>query len=72
MASTEAPAERLSNRSLTPLKRDHALLGPGQLSQMAEEVAHELMAEGESNTRATRTRRRCATGLQGTNGTLVL
>jgi integrase len=54
MASTEAPAmdqlpERLSNRSLTPLKRDHALLDPGQLSQMAEEAAHELMAEGESN-----------------------
>jgi len=54
MASTEAPdmdqlPERLSNRSLMPLKRDLALLDPGQLSQMAEEAAHELMAEGESN-----------------------
>ncbi|MDM0064982.1 site-specific integrase [Variovorax sp. J31P207] len=35
-----------------PLKRDHALLDPGQLSGMAEEAAHDLMAEGESdNTR---------------------
>ena len=39
--------------NLTPLKRNHALLDPGQLCDMAEEAAHDLMAEGESsNTRA--------------------
>src|SRR6478735_8868703 len=50
------PAEKVpqskSFKALMPLKRDHALLDPGQLSGMAEEAAHDLMAEGESdNTR---------------------
>ena len=37
---------------MAPLKRDHALLDPTQLSGMAEQAAHKLMAEGESdNTR---------------------
>ncbi|MGO4396622.1 integrase, partial [Variovorax sp. M-6] len=41
-----------SSKALMPLKRDHALLDPSQLSDMAEEAAHDLMAEGESdNTR---------------------
>ncbi|VTU44764.1 site-specific integrase [Variovorax sp. RA8] len=39
--------------NLTPLRRNHALLDPARLSDMAEEAAHDLMAEGESsNTRA--------------------
>ena len=42
----------LRRRGLKPLKRDHALLDPGQLSGIAEEAAQDLMAEGESdNTR---------------------
>ena len=42
-----------SSVNLTPLKRNHALLDPAQLSDMAEEAAHDLMSEGESsNTRA--------------------
>jgi integrase len=50
------PAEKVPlskpSKALMPLKRDHALLDPGQLSEMAEEAAHDLMAEGESdNTR---------------------
>ena len=39
--------------TLVPLRLNHALLDPGQLSDMAEEAAHDLMTEGESsNTRA--------------------
>jgi len=45
--------EKLSSQALIPLKRNHALLDPAQLSDMAEEAAHDLMSEGESsNTRA--------------------
>ena len=41
-----------TSTALAPLEHDHALLDPGQLSGMAEEAAHDLMAEGESdNTR---------------------
>ncbi|RZL96341.1 MAG: hypothetical protein EOP82_00940 [Variovorax sp.] len=41
-----------SPKALIPLKRSHALLDCGQLSDMAEEAAQDLMAEGESdNTR---------------------
>ena len=40
------------SKALVPLKNDNALLDPSQLSDMAEEAAHDLMAEGESdNTR---------------------
>jgi integrase len=45
-------ASTKASKALAPLGHDHALLDPGQLSGMAEEAAHDLMAEGESdNTR---------------------
>jgi len=41
-----------ASKALVPLKRDHELLDPSRLSDMAEKAARELMAEGESgNTR---------------------
>ncbi len=50
------PAEKASAsaafKAPVPLKRDHALLDPRELSEMAEQAARDLMAEGESsNTR---------------------
>src|SRR5690349_2421228 len=49
--SKVARASKVS-QALAPLETDHVLLDPSQLSEMAEEAAHELMAEGESsNTR---------------------
>lgn len=47
--------------NLTPLRRNQAFLDPGQLSDMAEEAAHDPMSEGESDhTRASqRTAMRC-------------
>src|SRR5678815_4932519 len=51
MNPAEKPPSK-SSKALARLKRDHALLDPGQLSGMAEEAAQDLMAEGESdNTR---------------------
>ncbi|MDM0032003.1 hypothetical protein QTI33_07575 [Variovorax sp. J22P271] len=39
---------------MVPLKSDHALLDPTQLSEMAQDAAHDLMAEGESDNLAYR------------------
>src|SRR4051794_22970935 len=50
-SAEKVPPSKVS-KALMPLKRDDALLDPSQLSGMAEEAAHDLMAEGESdNTR---------------------
>lgn len=47
------PPKTSPSTAVVPLRSHHALLDPAQLSDMAEEAAHDLMAEGESsNTRA--------------------
>lgn len=43
------------SKALMPLNRDHALLDPSQKSDMAENAAHDLMAEGKSDTPVWRT-----------------
>lgn len=52
MKPAEKKTSPKASSALMPLNGDHALLDPGELSGMAEEAAHDLMAEGESdNTR---------------------
>jgi integrase len=52
MKPAEKKTSSKASTALMPLNGDHALLDPSELSGMAEEAAHDLMAEGESdNTR---------------------